>query len=163
MRRKDREVTDIAQIKQILDDCKTCHLAMVDRGQPYVVPLNYGYTLQDETLTLFFHSAKEGRKIEILRENNAVCFVMCKEGEPIFAKETPCSSGYYFSSVHGFGTGAFIDDVDEKCDALTLLMKHQVNTHIAFTPSQADSVCVFKVVSTDFTGKMKPPPAKVTC
>ena len=156
MRRKDREVTDINQIKSILDDCKTCHLAMVDEGQPYVVPLNYAYLIDDNGLTLFFHSAIEGRKIKILRENNAVCFEMSKEGEPIFAEKTPCNSGYYYASVHGFGHVQFIEDVDEKCSALTLLMKHQANIDAYFTPDQANSVCVFKVTSTDFTGKAKP-------
>ena len=158
MRRKDREVTDINQIKKILDDCKTCHLAMVDNGLPYVIPLSYAYTITEGTLTLFFHSAKEGRKIKILQENNAVCFEMSREGEPVFADKTPCNSGYYFSSVHGFGSVRFIEDMTEKCLALKLLVKHQANADIDFTPEQADSVCVFTVVSTDFTGKMKPRP-----
>jgi len=160
MRRKDREVTDINQIKKILDDCKTCHLAMVDNGQPYVIPLSYAYLIDDGILTLFFHSAKEGRKIKILNENNAVCFEMSSEGEPIFAEKTPCNSGYYFSSVHGFGNAQFINDVDGKCSALTLLMKHQANIDVDFTPVQAENVCVFKVVSTNFTGKMKPRPTE---
>ena len=160
MRRKDREVTDISQIRGILDSCKTCHLAMVDNGQPYVIPLSYAYNIDGETLTLFFHSAKEGRKIRILEKNNSVCFEMSSEGEPILAEETPCNSGYYFSSVHGFGNAQFIDDSDEKCSALTLLMKHQANIDVDFTAPQADSVCVFKVVSTSFTGKMKLRPAE---
>lgn len=160
MRREDREVTDAGQIEKILDGCKTCHLAMVDNGQPYVIPLSYAYLINGETLTLFFHSAKEGRKIKILHENNAVCFEMSSEGEPVFAEKTPCNSGYYFSSVHGFGSVQFIDDIDEKCRALTLLMKHQANIDVAFTSAQADSVCVFKVDSTNFTGKMKPRPSE---
>ena len=158
MRRKDREVTDIVQIKGILNVCKTCHLAMVDNGKPYVVPLSYAYMITGKILTLYFHSAGEGRKIDVLRENSNVCFEMCSEGEPVFAEKTPCNSGYYFSSVHGFGNAEFIDDVKEKCAALTLLMKHQANLDVDFTPEQADNVCVFKVSSTDFTGKMKPHP-----
>ena len=133
---------------------------MVDKGQPYVIPLNYAYIVGGEDLTLFFHCAKEGRKINILHENNNVCFEMSSEGEPIFAEETPCKSGYYYSSVHGFGDAQFIEDVNEKCSALTLLMKHQTGIDVGFTPEQADSVCVFKVNSTDFTGKMKPRPTE---
>ena len=158
MRRKDREVTDINQIKKILDTCKTCHLAMVDNGHPYVVPLSYAYSISDETLTLFFHSAEEGRKINILRENNAVCFEMSNEGESIFADKTPCNSGYHFSSVLGFGEAQFIDDIDEKRSALTLLMKHQANLNVDFTPDQVAGVCVFTVSSINFTGKTKPRP-----
>ena len=160
MRRSDREVTDIEQIEMILAACKTCRLAMVDNGQPYVIPLSYGYAISSDTLTLYFHSAKEGRKIRILHENSAVCFEISSEGEPVHAAETPCNSGYYYSCVHGFGRAQFIDDMKEKCSALTLLTKHQANIDADFTSAQADSVCVFKVVSADFTGKMKPRPDK---
>ena len=38
MRRKDREVTNINEIEKILFQCKTCHVAMVKDGTPYVVP-----------------------------------------------------------------------------------------------------------------------------
>ena len=159
MRRKDREVTDPEQIRRILDGCKTCHLAMVDNGLPYLVPLSYAYTMEEGTITLFFHSAKEGRKIGILRDNEAVCFEMCIEGEPIRPSGAPCDSGYYFSSIIGFGRAMFVDDADEKRAALSLLMKHQESIDVSFTPEQAESVCVFKVVSDDFTGKMKPRPS----
>jgi len=158
MRRKDREVTDTGQIELILDGCKTCHLAMVDDGQPYVVPLSYAYTLEDGVISLYFHSAKDGRKIGALRENNAVCFEISIEGEPIFTAEAPCDSGFYYSSVIGFGSAEFIDNIDGKRSALSYLMKHQSNLDVEFTPSQAESVCVFKVVSTSYTGKMKPRP-----
>jgi len=159
MRRKDREVTDPGQIRRILDACKTCHLAMADNGLPYVVPLSYAYTMEDGAITLYFHSAKEGRKIGILRDNEAVCFEMCIEGEPVRPAGGPCDSGYYYSSVIGFGSAVFVDDIDEKRSALSMLMKHQENTDVGFTPAQAESVCVFKVVSADFAGKMKPRPS----
>lgn len=160
MRRKDREVTNIEEIKCIIESCKTCHLAMVDDGMPYVIPLNFGYEITDRTLTLFFHSSNEGRKIDILHKNNTVCFEMCLEGEPIFAEKTPCNSGYYFSSDHGFGHAEFITDVNEKCHALSLLMKRQANMSVTFTQEQAKKVCVFKVISNDFIGKRKPQPVE---
>ena len=159
MRREDREVTDINQIDKILSGCRICHLAMMDDDQPYVIPLSYAHQLDNGVLTLFFHSAREGRKIRILQKNNSVCFVMSNEGELSFSEETPCKSGYFFSSVHGFGIAKFVDDVDEKCLALKLLMKHQAKIDVDFVPSQADGVCVFKVVSTDFIGKMKKRPS----
>ena len=84
MRRKDREVTDICGIEEILRQCKTCHVAMVDDGAPYVVPLSYGYQMLDDgRLALYFHSAKEGRKLDILRRNSRLCFEIANEGEPV--------------------------------------------------------------------------------
>lgn len=161
MRRKDREVSNLDEIKQIIEKCKVCHLAMVDRGLPYVIPLNFGYEINNNLLTLFFHSAKTGRKLDILNENNIVCFEMAYEGK-VSNVENPCNSGYYFESVHGFGHVEFIKNIDEKCNALTLLMKHQSNQDFVFTKEQVNSVCVYKVVSIDFVGKKKPNPNEHT-
>ena len=86
MRRSDREVRDVQGIVEILELCKTCHVAMQDGDAPYVLPLSFGYTLEDGQLTLFFHSAKAGKKLDLLRRNNHAGFSMCHEGEPIFAK-----------------------------------------------------------------------------
>lgn len=157
MRRKDREVSSKEEIKSIIEKCMVCHLAMVDKGLPYVVPLNFGYTLDDNSLTLFFHSAKAGRKLDILKENNAVCFEMACEGK-LGHIENPCNSGYYYESVHGFGHAEFVEDISEKCNALALMVKHLSKQDFVFSEKQANSVCVFKVVSKDFTGKRKPDP-----
>lgn len=157
MRRKDREVTDITEIKAILDLCKTCHVAMIDDGKPYLVPLSYGYEMDDGILTLYFHSAKEGRKIDIWKKNNRVCFEMSDEGKLIHA-ETPCNFGYYFSSVIGYGDVVFIEDEKEKCKALSKMFEQQTGKIIDFDTRQAESVCVYKIVSTDFTGKRKKMP-----
>lgn len=159
MRRKDREISNIDEIEQIVQKCRVCHLAMVDKGSPYVIPLNFGYTIEGDRLQLFFHSAKEGRKIDILKENKSVCFEMVCEGRlgPI---ENPCNSGYPFESVHGFGQVEFIEDAEEKCKALSLLVKHQSDQDFTFTEKQVGGVCVYKVVSDDFVGKRKLSPSK---
>jgi len=161
MRRKDREVSNMEDIRGIIEKCKVCHLAMADRGLPYVVPLSFGYKIDGDVLTLYFHSAKTGHKIDILRDNSAVCFEMaceCKLG----LVENPCNSGYFYESVLGFGQAGFVENDDEKCEALTLLMKQQANQDFVFTIQQADTVCVFKVISSDFTGKRKPQPSGQT-
>ena len=158
MRRKEREITDLAGIEEILLQCKVCHVAMVEDGLPYVVPLNYGYQiLEVGGLELYFHSALAGRKLDILRRNSKVCFEMAYEGEPVHA-EDHCNSGYYFASVIGFGEAVFIENAGPKCAALSSIFKHQTGRDVIFTAKQAQSVCVFKIVSMDFTGKKKPRP-----
>ncbi len=159
MRRKDREVTDIDEIKDILDLCKTCHMAMIEENMPYIVPLSYGYEIEENTLTLYFHSAKEGRKIDILRKNNQVCYEMSSEGEPLHA-EIPCNSGYYFSSIIGTGEVIFVEDEEEKCKALTKMFVQQTGKEVIFNAQQAQAVCVYKIISTEFTGKRKLKPKK---
>lgn len=158
MRRKDREVTDIREIEQIIRGSKVCHVAMADDGKPYLVPMNFGYELKNGILTLYFHCAKEGRKLDILKKNNNVCFEMCIEGEPVYAKETPCKSGYYYQSVIGNGKMELVSDVQEKCKGLSLLMKQVADVEVVFQEAQADTVFVLKITSEDFTGKKKQPP-----
>ena len=85
MRRKDREVTDQAAIQAILDKAQVLHLAMIDGDRPYVVPMHYGYTLENGRLTLYLHSAKEGRKLDILSKNSAVAFVLETDGYTSFS------------------------------------------------------------------------------
>ena len=158
MRRKDREVIDIYAIEQILLQCKTCHVAMVSDGMPYVVPLSYGYKILDGgMLELYFHSALEGKKLDILKKCNKVCFEMAHEGEPV-SSDTPCNAGYYFSSVIGYGNAFFIDTIEQKCEALSIMFKHQLEKEVVFTASQTENICVFKIISTDFKGKRKPKP-----
>ncbi|MCL2200387.1 MAG: pyridoxamine 5'-phosphate oxidase family protein [Oscillospiraceae bacterium] len=156
MRRSDREIKDHNQIRQVLDVIKTCRLAMVDGGMPYVIPLSFGYALEDGVLSVYFHSAKDGRKIDVLRENSSVCFEMSTEGEAVFDEATPCDYGYYFSSVIGFGNVEFVEEFAEKAQALSILTKHQAGIEYKFSEAQTDTVCVFKVVTPDFTGKLKP-------
>lgn len=155
MRRQDREVTDMMEIDDIIHQCKVCHVAMVDEGRPYVVPLNFGYERKDKELTIYFHCAKEGKKLDILYKNPEICFEMSNEGKPVYA-EVPCNSGYYYSSLIGYGTVEFIEDTERKCKALSALMMQQANREVTFTKEQADTVCVFQVVTKDFTGKRKP-------
>ena len=158
MRRKDREVTNIADIISILNLCKTCHVAMIDGNVPYIVPLSYGYEIEHNVLTMYFHSAKEGRKLDILKKNNNVCFELCSEGEPVHA-ETPCNSGYYYSSIIGYGEVVFIDDPEEIRRALAKMFMHQTGTEVEFNDEQTQAVCVYKIISKEFAGKRKPKPS----
>lgn len=155
MRRKDREVTDKKEIGKILDGCKTASVAMVDEEIPYVIPLSYGYELIANQLVLYFHGAKEGRKVDVMKKNSTVGFAVFSEGEPVYA-EIPCNSGYYFSSVVGTGTVEFVDELEEKKRGLSIMFAQQAGREVVFTDEQASSVCVFKIVSNDFTGKQKP-------
>ncbi len=157
MRRKDREVKDINIIEKILIQCKTASLAMISDGEPYVVPLSYGYEWDKDKLILYFHCAKEGKKLDALKVNNRVAFNVCNEGTPIYA-DTPCNSGYYYSSVSGKGNAFLVEDTMEKCHGLELIFCHQAGRWIQFNEEQAQSVCVFKVISTEFTGKKKDRP-----
>lgn len=152
MRRKEREIKDPIQIREILDNCKVCRLAMKDKEGLYLVPLNFGYELDSETLTLYFHSAREGRKISALSSGAPVCFEMdCSHH--LVEGDIPCGYTYEFQSLIGFGTAVLVDDPEEKKHALTVLMKHMTDKEFLFDDKMADIVEVIKIQTDNYTGK----------
>lgn len=155
MRRSDREVINQDEIREIIDRCVICRVAMVDDGKPYLVPLNFGYTLNQGKLTLVFHSAKSGRKIDILRKDPDVCFEMDCDHELIDG-ERACDYSFAFSSIIGNGKVEFIEEESSKLEALKLLMKRQTGKeNFEFSSREVQGVCVFTIVSEDFSAKRK--------
>ena len=158
MRRSEREVKGREGIEAILTKCRTCHVAMCDGDMPYVVPLSYGYRfVSDEELELYFHCAHEGKKLDILRKNSKVCFEVSDEGGFEDAGSA-CDMGYFFSSIIGFGETVFLTDVPEKCEGLSAIVRHQSGQDVGFSERQVAGVCVFKIVSKEFSGKQKAKP-----
>ena len=90
--RREREVTDPAQILDILNRSKIVHIAMVDGDEPYMVPMNYGFTMEEGKLTLYLHGAKKGRKLDVMRANPKVFFSMECDVQP-FPGDIACRYG----------------------------------------------------------------------
>ena len=81
--RREREVTDINEILSILDKAKVLHLGLVDGDEPYVVPMNYGYVMEDGKLTVYLHGAKVGRKLDVMRANPKVLSYPLRAKQPV--------------------------------------------------------------------------------
>ena len=154
MRRKDREITDVNEKLAVLKECKVCRLGLSVNDEPYIVPLNFGYTFADNALTLYFHGAAEGKKIDMLRANPKACFEMDTGHELIRADEAANFSFHYVSLI-GFGEVSFISGTEEKRRALNELMRHQTGKDEPFALSDAaiEHVVVYKLAVHDFTGK----------
>lgn len=74
MRRYEREVTDPALIKAMLDLFDEVTVGINDTdGFPYLVPLNFGYEMSDTELDVVTHCAKEGKKVDLMKRDNRVC------------------------------------------------------------------------------------------
>jgi len=155
MRRKDRQITDETAIRAILDKAQVLHLAMIDGDRPYVVPLHYGYSLIDGRLTLYLHSAKEGRKLDVLRQNDRVAFVLETDLAPISGGDIPCKYGAAYASVMGEGRATILTDPAEKTDALTMLMKTQTGRNFYITEAMTDTVAVLRIDVEAFTAKAR--------
>lgn len=124
MRRQKREIKDMAEICRVVNECSVCRLGLNDKGSVYIVPMNFGYTCKEERLTFYFHCAKVGRKMEVLKENSKVCVELdCRHG--LVQADMPCSHSYRYASLIGSGTAYVEEDVEEKLKALQIIMKHQ--------------------------------------
>jgi len=119
MRRADREIVDKGTIRSILEEALVCRLGLSDDGMPYVVPMNFGLGEG----CIYLHCANEGRKLDILRRNNRVCFETDILHE-VSRHALCCGCSACFDSVIGFGRAVIVEDPDEKRVALDRLMEH---------------------------------------
>lgn len=154
MRRKDREITDKQSLQEILDSCVVCRLGLVDGTMPYVVPMNYGYQWPaDGALTLYFHCAHSGRKLDIISQNDAVCFEVDCEHR-LIPGAAACNYSFTYASLIGTGRARIVQSAAEKRRALQLIMERQAGPgEYQFGDKQADSVTVFCVEAEAVTGK----------
>ena len=155
--KRERQVTDPEQIRHILDTGKVVHLAMAVDNEPYVVPMNYGYTMEEGKLTLYLHSAVRGKKLDMIRENPRVFFAIDCDRMP-FEGRVPCQYGLVYSSVMGRGTAAIVEDVEEKKRAMTVLMKTQTGKDFAFEDRLVSIVAVIRIDVEEYTAKHRPLP-----
>lgn len=155
--KRELEVTDIAEIKEILDKSMIVHVGMVDGDEPYVVPMNYGYTLEDGELCIYLHGATVGRKIDIIRKNPKVFFEMECDVTP-FEGKVACQYGTTYASVMGLGKAEVLETPEEKIDGLVKFMKTQTGKDFAFDEKMVSIVSVIKITATDFTAKKRPLP-----
>ena len=153
MRRKDRQILELSAIKEIVARQKICRLAFFDEDYPYIVPMNFGCEWHDASLTLYFHGANTGRKIDLLKTNAHVCFEMDGSHE-LTGGEIACDYSYNFESVIGNGEAQLIEDLTAKKHALLKIMEQQTgSTDFSFSDQHLKQVAVFSVVSKDYAVK----------
>ncbi len=157
IRRKDRAVTDINQIVRILQKAKILHLGLIDDGCPYIVPLHYGYVCDRRrgTIEFYMHSAREGRKISLIRQNPNVCVELEADVHPTSGDGIPCEYGSLYSSLIGWGRATIVEDAQEKKRALNLFMENQTGMDFTFTDEMVSGVSVIRVDIRDYTAKAR--------
>jgi len=149
MRKKEKEIKDKSGIESIIKRATVCRIALSEDNVPYVVPLNFGY----KDNFLYFHSAKEGRKIDMIRKNKNVCFEIDIDSEPIEA-EYPCNWSMKYYSIIGFGEAFVVEDLEEKREALDIIMEHYSGKSSFEYPEKIiNSLAVIKVRIESMTGK----------
>ena len=156
MRKPEREITDPAELRYVLQKALVCRIGMIDDGEPYVVPMNFG--IGDNCL--YLHSSPKGRKVAVMRKSPRVCFEMDTDVGMVEA-EKPCDWSVRYRSIIGTGTAVFLEDRQEKLDALTAIMGHYSEDYVghgsgdpaAFREKVVDVVAVIRIDIDAMTGK----------
>ena len=160
MTKREFRITDENQIRHILDTAKVLHLGLAVENEPYVVPMNYGYAMEDGKLVLYLHSAVQGKKLDMMRENPRVFFELDCDLSP-FEGEKPCQYGLVYSSVMGRGTASIVEDTAEKIKAMALLMKTQTQKDFEFNDRLVSIVAVIRIDVEEYTAKHRPLPERL--
>lgn len=139
MRRADREITDEGIIDEMITKARVCRIGLVDGDSAYIVPMNYGYG----DGCLWFHSALEGRKVDLVRRNGKASFEMdIDEGLVMDKVADRCTNNY--TSVMGSGQISIVEG-DEKSKGIKFLMAHYSSEQYKMTDRCAPKTLIFKL------------------
>ena len=160
MTKREFQITDESRILSILDTAKVLRLGLAVDNEPYVVPMNYGYTMEDGRLVLYLHSAVRGKKLEMIRDTPRVFFELDCDVPP-FEGQVACQYGLTYSSIMGRGTARIVEDVEEKMQAMSILMKTQTRKEFTFNERLVSIVAVIRIDVEEYTAKHRPLPEKM--
>lgn len=144
MRRFDREITDLNKIQDIIKNNQCCRLGFIDQGKVYIVPLNYGYLYKNNKHIFYFHGAKEGKKIDLIKQNNQVGFEIDNNHQLVEGK-MPCQYSMKYQSIIGNGSIELVEENEEKKLGLQHIMKNVANKDVIFNDRMVSSVSVMKL------------------
>jgi len=149
MRRSDREITDLETIHEIVRGCLICRLGLAVDGEPYVVPISFGFDGE----SVFFHTAATGKKIEMMAANPRVCVQFERNVELVRDEQDACAWTFRYESVIGFGTVTELAGEREKTLGLNRIMKHYSGRDWSFTGPSMLATRVWRIDLDILTGK----------
>jgi hypothetical protein len=149
MRRAKQKIQDKEVLEEILAGAEICRLSMVDGNLPYLVPVNYGYR---EGFT-YIHSAPEGKKIDLLKQNKLVCFEV-EDTVEIVKGDEACDWTTRYRSVVGYCTVEILSDEQSKQEGLEVIMaQHGAPELDAFDAKNLKRMVILKLKITSMSGK----------
>jgi len=152
MRKANREIKEPKALRAIMEEAPVCRLGLSDDGMPYVVPMNFGLGQN----CIYLHCATEGRKLDIIRKNDRVCFEMDLLREVVLG-ESACGSSARYESVIGFGRAVIVDDPFEKKAALDRIMEHYgMQGPFTYPDTSLAKTRVIRIDIVTLTGKSRP-------
>lgn len=149
MRRSQQEIYQKDIIEEIINNSLVCRLGLCAGDDPYVVPVSFGY----DGAAIYFHTAQSGKKIDILAQNNRVCFEMEDQAKLETDPEDPCKWSFSYRSVIGAGVVDELLSPDQKRAGLQQIMNHYSDRDWDFPANQIDRARVWKIRIRELTGK----------
>lgn len=149
MRRSDREIPDRGDIDRIIRGCQVCHLGLARADEPYVVPLSFGY----DGSSLYFHTARRGRKIDLFAANPRACFQLERDVELVRDPDSACGWTFSFESVIGYGTISEITSPRAKEAALNHIMRHYSGREWSLSHGDLGQIRMWRLAVEEVTGK----------
>ena len=140
---KNRALDNTRDLLDIIQSCDVCYVSMVDKeNKPYAIPMNFGFA--DNTILL--HGAKQGKKIDILKNNPNICIIFSTDHQLRWQNEdVACSWSMKYRSVLAYGKVVFVDDIAEKQVLLHQFMKNYSPKEFKYSKPSLEEVQVIKV------------------
>ena len=148
MRRNDKEVVDRKILNEILSNSLICRIAFFDDEYPYIIPMNYGYRND----SLYFHCAKQGKKIDLINKNNKVSFEI-EQSHEILKDEVSCKWTTKYRSIIGIGQIELISDNSRKKEGLDVIMQQHGKSENEYSPQLVENIYVLKLSIISLTAK----------
>jgi len=148
MRRKEREIKDLATMEKIIRGSSVCRMGLCDGDRPYVVPMNFGY----HEGKVYMHCASEGRKLDVIGKNPYVCLEFEADLQMKYAQEA-CDFSMYYKSVIAWGRAEILREPDEKVRGMNLIMGHYTGKEYEFPAQALARIVIIRVDIEEMTGK----------
>lgn len=150
MKRAEREVTDIKEIERMLNEAKVCRIGLMDGDYPYIIPMYFGYTLDGDQLVLYFHSTPQGKKIDLIKQNNCAAFEIDMMGD-ICPGDMAIDFSSSYECITGKGTIDILNGI-EKLTGLNSIMSKYNNSskEHKYSEQMLNNVVILKLTAEQF-------------
>ena len=149
MRRHDKEISSRGRIDEIIRSADVCRIAFADAGEPYIVPVSFGYDGE----AIYLHTARKGRKIDFIGANNRVCFEFESNVSLKTDDSDACNWTFEFESVIGYGTITELETAEDKTHGLNQIMLHYSGREWDIDEAATATTRVWRIDVESVTGK----------
>ena len=149
MRRTDKEIESREEMDEIIRGCHVCRIALAMDNVPYIVPVSFGYDGE----SIYIHTAKEGKKINYIKNNNNICFEFERNVKLCKDTEIACKWTFSYESVIGFGKIHELESLEQREVGLNRIMSQYSGKEWVFGEGPLKNIRVWKIDITSITGK----------